>query len=468
MVVETEEIQQVDIEIPEPHEGGQMEFVGCTAKRQMAKCGRRWGKTYAVSIKADIGILGICPVCAGEGCLECDNTGKVRKKRVLYAAPTVEQVDAFWYQVCDTLMPLIKAGVLRKNETEHIIEEPGTEIRIKAKTAWNASTLRGDWGDLIILEEYQLWNEDAWSDVVQPMLLDTDGTAVFIFTPPSLKSEGVSKAKDPRHASKMFKKAEKDTTGRWKTFHFTSFDNPNLNQTALRELMESGDMSQDSYRREIMAEDDEIESSWLVYNMFNEKKNKISRFEIPKTWPVLSGHDFGAANPAALFVARAQLPLPDGAPETLRYGDYIVFKEYLPGAGKSMAQHIDAFKEITKDRRVEISVGGNLTTEEEIRQGYGRSGWPITAPLLGKVNSQIDRVKLLFEQGKIYIFDDLFHLLMDLANCLWELDDENKPKDKIKDEHKYHLPAALRYLATYLPVERPALAERLIRKVKVW
>jgi len=279
-------------------------------------------------------------------------------------------------------------------------------------------------------------DEDTWASAGAPLLADRNGTANFIFTPHSLSDESRSQAKDPRHASTMFKKYEHDETGIWKCFHFTTYDNPTISEEGIK-LVASG-MSKDSLRRELMAEDDEIESSWLVYNSFKDM-NKIPRFEIPKEWPVLSGHDFGAANPAAIFVARAQLPKPDGAPESLRYGDYVVFKEYLPGAGKSMAQHIDQFKEITKDRKVEISVGGNLTTEEEIRQGYGRSGWPITAPLLSRVNSQIDRVKLLFEQGKIYVFDDQFHLLMELANCLWELDEENKPKDKIKDEAKYHL-----------------------------
>jgi hypothetical protein len=34
-----------------------------------------------------------------------------------------------------------------KNETKHIIERPRTENRIRAKTAWNADTLRGDYAD---------------------------------------------------------------------------------------------------------------------------------------------------------------------------------------------------------------------------------------------------------------------------------------------------------------------------------
>jgi len=285
------------------------------------------------------------------------------------------------------------------------------------------------------------------------MLLDTNGVSIFIFTPPSLKSEGVSKAKDARHASKMFRKYVEDKSGRWKCFHFTSYDNPYLSQEALSELTTSGDMSEDSYRREILAEDDEIETSWLVYGKFNDVLCKIKRFEIPETWPVFSGHDFGQANPAALFIAQVKLPIPAGAPAYLRYGDYVIFSEYAPGAGFSSLQHIDEFKRVTKDKDFSMAVGGNVTTEEEIRQLYTRDGWTIHAPFITRVAAQIERVIRIMESNKLYIFEDLYRLLAQIANCMWILDDENKPTNKIKDEAKHHLLACLRYVATVLSVE---------------
>ena len=103
-----------------------------------------------------------------------------------------------------------------------MIERPGSDQRIRAKTAWNADTLRGDYADLLILDEWQLMNEEAWEVVGAPMLLDNNGDAVFIYTPPSLHSRSTSKARDPRHAAKLFQRAQADTTGRWEVFHFTS------------------------------------------------------------------------------------------------------------------------------------------------------------------------------------------------------------------------------------------------------
>jgi hypothetical protein len=449
MTTEVEEQTiRVRIKVPEPHSPEQASFVRSTAKRQINKSGRRWGKTVGAAIKGLEAFLGVCNKCGGEGCLQCDDTGKVPPKRVLYAAPTAEQVGAFWFEVTTALNSAVEGGYLKKDETEKYIEVPGTQTRIKAKTAWNANSLRGDYADLLILDEFQLMNEDTWTEVGRPMLLDNDGTAVFIYTPPSLRSEGISKAKDPRHASKMYKKYKEDESGRWQAFHFTSFDNPTLSQQALKEITEDEEMSVDSYRREIMAEDDEIELSWLVYSKFYEQVCKIPRFPIPANWPVYSGHDFGKANPAALFLAQN--------PGT---GDFFIFREYCPGAGKSTSQHVEKFEEFIclpgeygKERpetyNVLKRVGGNVTTEDEIRQGYTAHGWPIMAPKITRVNAQIDRVIGLMGLNKVFAFDDLYNLLIQIANCMWKLDEEKRPTNDIANEGKYHLLACLRYIGS--------------------
>lgn len=220
------------IHLPEPH-AKQRAFIDSHAKRKVIRAGRRGGKTVGVSIFAVEKFL------AG--------------RRVLYAVPTSEQVDRFWTTITRALYQPIKAGVFKKNETEHTIELPGTEQRIRAKTAWNADTLRGDYGDELIFDEWQLMNEEAWGVIGAPMLLDNNGNATFVYTPPSLHSRSASKATDPQHAAKLFKRAGADLSGRWATFNFTSMDNPFLSVEALSEI--AGDMTSLAYRMEILAED---------------------------------------------------------------------------------------------------------------------------------------------------------------------------------------------------------------------
>jgi hypothetical protein len=174
-------------------------------------------------------------------------------RRVLYATPTAEQIARFWLEIKAALEDAIRAGVFTKNETFHTIERLGTEQRIRAKTAWNADTLRGDYADLLILDEWQLMNEDTWEIVGAPMLLDNDGDAVFIYTPPSLHSRSVSKANDPLHAAKLFKRMAADTSGRSEAFSFSSHDNPHISAQALSEITK--DMTHLAYRQEVLAED---------------------------------------------------------------------------------------------------------------------------------------------------------------------------------------------------------------------
>src|SRR5262249_3480028 len=93
----------------------------------------------------------------------------------------------------------------------------------------------------------------AWQQVGAPMLLDNNGDAVFIFTPPTIRAAAMSKAADKRHASKLYKKAEADKSGRWAVFHFASAANPFISAEALEEI--SSDMSRRDYEHEILALD---------------------------------------------------------------------------------------------------------------------------------------------------------------------------------------------------------------------
>jgi hypothetical protein len=429
--------KEVIVRLRYPHHE-QEKFIRSAAKRKIIRAGRRGGKTV--------------------GCATADIQAFLDGKRVLYAAPTGEQTDRYWFEVLRALQPAIDVGVYKKNDTERYVEKPGTENRIKAKTAWNANTLRGDYADKLTLDEWQLMAEDTWDEVGAPMLLDNNGDATFIYTPPSLRSSGISRARDPRHASKMFKDAEKDTSGRWEAFHFTSYDNPYLDEEALRDITK--DMSRDAYLKEILAEDDEAEIELLVLGSFNEAVCKIKRFEIPGGWPVYSGHDFGSANPAALF--SAQDP---GS------GFLYLWSEYSPKGGRSTYQNVQEFQRIIvipgNDPESPVSprynvlqrVGGSHQ-EAEIRQGYTAQGWPIVEPYITRVNAQVDRVKGLMEKNKIFIFDDLYKTLEQVNSCMWVLDEMGKPTNEIKDEKKFHLLACLRYMCSVFAPETVGIGHR--------
>jgi len=243
-----------EVHLPRPH-AKQLEFINSPSKRKVIRAGRRGGKTVG------IGIYAVERFLAGH--------------RVLYAAPTSEQIGRFWVTVTRALQRPIDSKHLYKNESEHIIERRGTEQRIRAKTAWNADSLRGDYADELLLDEWQLMNEDAWGVVGAPMLLDNNGNATFIYTPPSLHSRSASKANDPQHAAKLFKKAallSKTQPHRWATFNFSSMDNPHLSKAALDEI--TGDMTDLAYRMEILAEDID-EAPGALWTRANLEANRV-------------------------------------------------------------------------------------------------------------------------------------------------------------------------------------------------
>lgn len=210
----------VDVKLPKAH-AKQADFLRSDAKRKVIVAGRRGGKTTGVAMLAA-------------------RLALVNNRRVLEAAPTHEQTDAFWETIKSYFGDLLVAGLATKNEVRRMITLPAGG-RIRCKTAWNADTLRGDYADLLILDEYADMDENAWVEVGAPMLLDNDGDAVFIGTP-----------KRRNHFFHMYQQAISDTTGRYQAWRFTSFDNPYLSKDALDEI--TADMTEAAYKQEILAE----------------------------------------------------------------------------------------------------------------------------------------------------------------------------------------------------------------------
>ena len=102
---------QTTVTLPRPHDK-QRDFIDNPAKRKVIRAGRRGGKTVGMAI------LAVEKFLSGH--------------RVLYAAPTQDQIDRFWTEVNKALYEPIAAGAYYKNETKHIIEVRGTVNRLRA------------------------------------------------------------------------------------------------------------------------------------------------------------------------------------------------------------------------------------------------------------------------------------------------------------------------------------------------
>jgi phage terminase large subunit-like protein len=385
---------ELTVSLPQPHTQ-QLAFINTPAKRKVIRAGRRGGKTVGMGIFAVQQFL--------------------KGRRILYATPTQDQVDRFW-EVCKrALHEPIEAGIFYKNETRHIIELPGTDQRIRAKTAWNADTLRGDYADLLILDEWQLMNEDAWGLVGAPMLLDNNGDVVFIYTPPSIRTAGVTKAQDKMHAAKLFRRAQEDTTGRWATFHFTSRDNPHLSTDALDEI--AGDMSALAYRQEILAEDiDEIPGALWSREMLDACRQKNT--------PTLA-RIVVAIDPAVTATSESDETgiVVCGIDEN-DHGYLLadLSGRYSPDAWAQVA--VKAYHQFQADRIVaEVNNGGDMVGLT-IRTIDSRAAIKQVRASRGKA-TRAEPVAALYEQDKVHHVGD-FAMLEDQL-CSWVPGDRKSP-----------------------------------------
>ena len=183
----------------------------------------------------------------------------------------------------------------------------------------------------------------------------------------------------------------------------------------------------------------------LVYDSFDEARQKIPRFPLPPEWSRYTGHDFGTSNPACMFYARVESAPPAGAPPYLRIGDIIAYDEYKPGQGLSTTEHVLEFKRRTQGLTVKARVGGSHQ-EEGWRGDFRGQGWPISEPPINRVDEQIARVYALHKLQKLYAFSDLQAYLDEKMRFSYVLDADYGATDKLDDEPSFHLLSSERYI----------------------
>ena len=219
------------------------------------------------------------------------------------------------------------------------------------------------------------------------------------------------------------------TEKRGEVYQASSLENPELPEDYKERL---GEFEGVYYDRYVLGKWTGMEG--LVYSAFDEKTCLIPRFEIPQSWLIYTGHDFGDANPAALFFA-----------ENPGTGEFFAFAEYLPGADKGIYDHVQDFKEITTGRNVIKRVGGNHA-EGQIRQGYTAQGWSINEPKHSlDVKYQRKKVQGLHRLNKVFVFNDLTNYMREKLSMAYKKDGSTLT-DEIDNEKRFHLMAAERYI----------------------
>lgn len=205
-------------------------------------CGRRWGKTTGVSRISISAFL-------------------EHGKNVFYVAPSLDQAATYWDEVEPRLLPMEEARLVKIDRRRRLITPSpylniNPKARIRVVHGRKPHELRGGWGDLIILDEFQLQRPVVFEEVVQPMRADHGGKVVFLFTPPNVRQDLRNKP-DALYARDLMLKMqgvfpEGDPEPDAVFFRGSTFDNPHNDERM--EPVFRRQMSDLRYRQEIEGE----------------------------------------------------------------------------------------------------------------------------------------------------------------------------------------------------------------------
>lgn len=177
----------------------------------------------------------------------------------------------------------LKKIPFKKNEVELSVRLPnGGKVQLMGVE--NKEALRGisNWG-AFGGDEYDDWAEDIFPTIIRPNLIVHKAPAILSGTPKGFRNLY------RLEANPMFT-----------SFHFTSYDNPEIDHDELKSLeVEYKDMGMAYYRQEILAEYEKPVGT--VYEEWNMEKQYIP-FEYDITLPVHVAWDFGINDPTALII----------------------------------------------------------------------------------------------------------------------------------------------------------------------
>ena len=309
-------------------------------------------------------------------------------KNIWVVSKTYELAGKVWAY----MLPFMRAVMVEgrdfkvKESKLMIVTKWGTIIQLKS--ADHPDSLIGEGNDLLIIDEAATLKERIWLQYLEPTLLDTLGTCVFITT--------------PRGYNWIFNLFElgqdKHETDYWSS-HFTSENNPYLSKKELERIKRTTDPL--VWRQEYLAEF--VAFAHQVYSTFARERLVLTSPDIAE-WSICVAIDPGLANPTAmLWIAHNRVTDED-----------IIFREHIE-SGMLFPDVLRKLIEYKPDGGYETMVcdiAGKARGQETGRSFYGWMGehdMDFDAQKVGIVDG-VNRVRgrLLNVEGKthLYITDD--------------------------------------------------------------
>ena len=368
--------------------------------------GRRWGKSTLAIVSA------------------LSEIGKGEKKIGAIIAPTYQQAKDIYWRDPQKLFSLIpQEAIAKRNDSELFLQLiNGSFLYLRGSD--RPDTLRGLRYDFVVLDEYASMKENVWEEIVMPALLDSGGKVLFISTP-----KGYDKFYE------LWSKQDPE----WKSWRFTSFDNPHLDKKFIDQAKK--DMDEDTFGQEILAEFKKY--SGLVYKSFNREKHVIDPIELKENWTFYRGVDFGWVVPTGVVFAAIS-----------DKGVIYVFDEIYQ-AGLQTPDLALMIKQKSGGRSFINSFADSAQAAdiEELRK-YGLAITPV-AKTSGSSEDwttfRIRKVNEKLQNGKLFVFKNCQNLTWEFENYKYHEVREGQEVRERPAKMNDHLLDALSYLIVSLP-----------------
>ena len=249
-----------------PHKGQQevLDALDNGERFVLLRAGRKWRKTSLIiswlfenAFKTGL----VCPYIAPNRVLAKDIAWDDHVRRML---------DHFYRQGLE----------YKKHEVELSVTLPnGGKVKLLGVEAADSQRGKSNWA-AIGCDEYDDWKEDVWPYIIRPNLIPHRAPAIVAGTPDGFRNMYRMENSEKENGEKIFK-----------TFHFTSYDNPEIDPGELDDLAHEYKLEgMGAYRQEILAQYEKPRGT--VYKEWDMDRRYID-FDYDSNLPLHLSWDFG-------------------------------------------------------------------------------------------------------------------------------------------------------------------------------
>ena len=246
---------------------GQSEVAASSARFRVVIAGRRWGKTF-LAIR------------------ETARIARQPSRRIFMVYPTYRQAKQVIWEPLKTRLYNLR-WTERVNESDLTITLRNGS-RISLRGADNPDSLRGVGLDGLIMDEFAMVEQKAWTEVLRPTLSDTGGSALFISTPMGTSN----------WAYDLYQRGRNPEDANWESFQYTTLSGGNVSEAEIAQARQ--DLDSRTFNQEYLATFESFQNR-IYYNF--DPAQHLQAWARPAPEAIHVGLDFNVSMMSAVIFA---------------------------------------------------------------------------------------------------------------------------------------------------------------------